>query len=181
MNREKIRLLQVNWVLKDTEINGGDGKDDRCSRVYCSHLLEIQAHNHPRGAASVPRPCLMNVRIRPRKVKRCAQGYISSKCWSQYLNSVTPELCGIGCPSPPPKRAESCPRGRSLFLWCEHSYHLELLLERPSAFAPEYPSFLCTVGAFLNTCTPEAVSETCRDPPSVCNRLHPSLSFQCFL
>ena len=146
MNREKIRLLQVNWVLKDTEINGGDGKDDRCSRVYCSHLLEIQAHNHPRGAASVPRPCLMNVRIRPRKVKRCAQGYISSKCWSQYLNSVTPELCGIGCPSPPPKRAESCPRGRSLFLWCEQgsvgwrwTFHSSLFTKSFSCSLHEIP------------------------------------------
>ena len=44
------------------------------------------------------------------------------------------------------------------------SYHLELLPERPRAFAPEYLSFLCTVGVLLHTCTAEAVSETCRDP-----------------
>lgn len=47
MNREKIRLLQVNWVLKDTEINGGDGKDDRCSRVYCSHSLKSKLTTTP--------------------------------------------------------------------------------------------------------------------------------------
>lgn len=28
MNVEKIRLLQVNWVLKDTEINGSDTEND---------------------------------------------------------------------------------------------------------------------------------------------------------
>ena len=28
MNVEKIRLLQVNWVLKDTEVSGRDSEDD---------------------------------------------------------------------------------------------------------------------------------------------------------
>lgn len=56
----------------------------------------------------------MNDRTSLRKVKWCAQGYISSKCWSQDLNSVTPELRDICCPSPRAKRTESCPRGRSI-------------------------------------------------------------------
>ena len=70
----------------------------------------------------------------------------------------------------------------SLCSWNKHTGNrlpLELLQERTRAFAAEYFSFLCTIRALLHTYTPNSFSETRRDPPSVCNKLYPLLSFQC--
>ena len=89
---------------------------------------------------------------------------------SGYSHTLSPFSCFV-------RKLESCS--------CDHigcpkftGYHWSCYRRGQEEFAAEYLSFLCTIGALLHTCTPEAFSETCRDPHSVCNRLYPLLSFQ---